>query len=275
MMKMNKNHHKKLEDVSKKVRKSIIKMLVPEESHHIGCALSIVEIAVYLYFHKMNIFPQNPDHPKRDIFILSKGHAASAIYAVLVEKGFFPKSRLKEYDTDGGFLPEHASKEIPGVELSTGSLGHGLPAGLGFAFDMKRKKSTRKVYVLMSDGELNEGSNWEAFMFAAHHKLSNVIAIIDNNTFQGYGKTKDILDIEPLEKKFIAFGWDVHRVDGHDFHKLDSVFHTIESEKAQKPHVIIADTIKGKGVPFFEGKFESHYSSLKKEQKNEILKNMQ
>jgi len=152
-------------------------------------------------------------------------------------------------------------------------LGHGLPVGNGFALGFKNDEKKNRVYVLMSDGELNEGSNWEAFLFAPHHKLNNLTAIIDYNKFQGYGAVKDVLDLEPLREKFQSFGWKVIEVDGHDFGQLNKAFEECKRE-SQKPQIIIANTIKGKGVKFFEGKFESHYLSLSKEKKKEILEEL-
>ena len=249
-------------------------MLVPSASHHIGCALDIVEILVYLYFDFLNVYPKKPNHPNRDIFILSKGHAASALYAVLVLKGFFPKKVLLAYDQNGGTLPEHASRVAPGVELSTGSLGHGLPVGTGFALAAKNDKSNKKIVVLMSDGELDEGSNWESIMFAAHHKLNNLIAIIDKNDFQGYASTDKVLNLSPLLKKFEVFGWEGIEIDGHDFSELKNAFKRFKYSN-DKPKVVICNTIKGKGVSIFEGKFESHYKSLSADEKQEALKELE
>lgn len=272
---------KYLERKSFYIRQKIIQMLVPNESHHIGCSLAIVDILTTLYFNELFINPKNPNDPHRDIFILSKGHAGAALYATLAEKGFFNKNILRKYDVDGGLLPEHITKIVPGVEVSTGSLGHGLPIGVGFAIRFKHEKKKNKTFVLISDGELNEGSNWEAIMFSAQHKLSNLIVIVDLNRMQGYGMTKDIIDLEPLEEKFIQFNWNAMRVKGHDFSELLNAFAQAKnknkrkpSDSDDKPTIIIAETIKGKSIPYFEGKFDSHYKSIDLDTKQKILSDL-
>lgn len=263
-----------LQEKAKAIRKDILHMLVPQESHHIGCALDIVEIFTTLYFQEMHVNSVDSKDPTRDICILSKGHAASALYATLYEKGFFSRELLHTYDRDGGTLPEHASCEVPGVEFSTGSLGHGLPVANGMALSYLRDKKTNKVFCILSDGELNEGSNWEAFMFAGHHKISNLTVIVDMNGFQGYSTTEKVIDLFPLPRKLQEFRWDTHEVDGHDFKQLVDVFKKIKVEKIQKPHIIFAKTIKGKGVASMEGKFEAHYKSISAEQKQQLLKDL-
>lgn len=260
-----------LKKTTTQIRKNIIEMLVPKESHHIGCSLSIVEILTSLYFQQMSIDPKKPIDPKRDIFILSKGHAAAALYATLAERGFFDKKILAQYDTEGGLLPEHVTRVVPGIELSTGSLGHGLPVGVGFALSSRNDKKKNHVYVLVSDGELDEGSSWEAILFAGHHKLSNLIVIVDYNKLQGFGTTHEVLDLEPLSAKLKAFGWNVYDVDGHDFGDLDNVFEKIKNSQDGSPHFVIANTIKGKGIAHFEGKFESHYHSIDEVTKETLL----
>ncbi len=264
-----------LKQIAKEIRFAAMQMIVPHESHHIGCALGIVELLVWLYFELLKINPKHPKSPDRDIFILSKGHAASALYATLYRRGFFSKEILMSYDKDGGMLPEHATAVVPGVEISTGSLGHGLPIGIGFAKSFKNDRKNNKVYVLISDGELNEGSNWEAFMFAAHHRLDNLYVIIDRNGYQGYGNTKDIINLSPLSSKLKVFNWNVLEADGHDFTSLAKITQLIKGSSANKPTCIIAKTVKGKGVPAFEGKFESHYESLDEKTKQTILKELQ
>ncbi len=261
----------KLDAIAHQIRYEIIKMLVPLESHHIGCSLGIVEILTALYFEVMNIDPKNPEDINRDYFILSKGHAGASLYATLALRGFFDKKLLSQYDTNGGLLPEHASRVVSGVELSTGSLGHGLPVGLGLALSAKRDKRPNKVFVLMSDGELDEGSNWEAFLFASQHKLNNVIAIIDKNGLQGFGKTEEVISVEPIKEKLESFGWAVQEADGHDLQSLKKAMTEAQNSQSDKPNIIIAKTIKGRGIPFFEGKFESHYYSISEEKKAELL----
>lgn len=260
-----------MEDKAKKIRRLMIEALAPKESHHIGSSLSAVEILVYLYSNVLKVNSQNPKDPDRDIFILSKGHGALALYAVLCEKGFFSREFLMGYDKEGGTLPEHASTLAPGVELSTGSLGHGLPVGNGFALGFRNDGKNNRVYVLMSDGEMNEGSNWEAIMFAGHHRLGNLTAIIDLNGFQGYAETKKVIDLTPLSSKIAQFGWNVYMADGHSFADLEKAYNAVKVQKNGKPNMIIAKTIKGKGVPYFEGRFDSHYKSVDQTTKEQIL----
>lgn len=260
-----------LKKYSAKIRKNLIEMLVPKESHHIGCSLSIVDILTYLYFSELTVYPQSPKNKNRDIFILSKGHAGAALYATLFEKGFMSKKMLMSYDRNGGILPEHASVICPGVELSTGSLGHALAVGIGFALSFRNDKKKNSVYVLLSDGELDEGSNWEGIMFAGFHKLCNITVIVDANGLQGYASGAEMLNHSDIAKRVAPFGWNTYICDGHDFTDIHNVFKQIHSRKNIGPNFIIAHTIKGKGVPYFEGKFESHYQSLSEEVKKEIL----
>jgi len=268
------SNDKNLTETAKEIRKYIIEVLRPKESHHIGCSFSIVDILTLLYCRVLKTFPETPKNSRRDIFILSKGHAALAVYAILCKKGFFKKGTLMTYEQDGSWLPEHMSTKVPGVELSTGSLGHGLPVGIGFATSFINDKKKNKVVVLMSDGELNEGSNWEAIMYAGHHQLNNLTVIIDLNGFQGYAPTKKVIDLLPIKEKIIPFNWNVYEVNGHDFKAMEKVFNQIKNSRNNKPNFIIAKTVKGKGVPYFEGKFESHYKSVDEKTKTEILKDL-
>lgn len=271
---MRRDSLRRLEKKAFAIRKSIIAMLVPHESHHIGCSLSIVEILTVLYYKVLNIDPHKPEDSQRDIFILSKGHAGAALYATLAHKGFFDMSILNSYDRDGGLLPEHATRVVPGVEFSTGSLGHGLPVGVGFALSAVKKPRKNRVYVLVSDGDLNEGSNWEAIMFAAHHKLHNLVVIMDYNKLQGYGATKKVLDLEPYQSKLSLFRWNTCEVDGHSLPQLVKVFAKISQSKNKQPHFVIAHTTKGKGVAYLEGRFDSHYKSVDPALKEAILKRL-
>ncbi len=262
---------KELEKISFDIRNLFLDMIAPKETHHIGCCLSIIDILTVLYFYVLRINPNKPNDPNRDIFVLSKGHAGGAVYATLVRRGFFDKKILSGFDRNNGTLIEHITTSVPGVEFSTGSLGHGLPFGVGYALSIKRDKKKNRIFVLMSDGELDEGSNWEAIMFAGHHKLNNLIAIIDKNNFQGYGKTQDIINLDPIKDKFAVFHWNVYEADGHDFLSLIKTFQKIHHSQNNNPHCIIANTIKGKGIPHYEGKFESHYKSLDAETKKKII----
>ena len=257
---------KYFEKIAQDIRIKIIEMLFNSKSSHLGSSLSIVDIITFLYFGFLNIDPENPDNPDRDRFILSKGHACSALYAALAMRGFFPVKLLEKYCINNGLFSGHCTFGIiPGIEASTGSLGHGLPMGIGMAIAGRNLKNKYRVFVLLSDGECNEGSVWEAAMFAGHHKLDNLTAIIDFNGLQALGYTKDILNLEPFLKKWESFGWEAIEVDGHNFLSLKKAFSKIPI-KESKPSLIVAKTIKGKGVSFAENRIEWHYKSLSKDQ---------
>jgi len=243
-------------ELARKVRIHAVRMVNKGGSSHIGSVLSIVDILAVLYGKVMQYRSKEPKWTNRDRFILSKGHAGVGVYAVLAECGFFNVLELNKHYQDGSIFSGHVShKGIPGVELSTGSLGHGLPVSAGMALAAKIDKKDHKIFVVMSDGELDEGSNWEAFMFAAHHGLNNLTAVIDRNKLQSMRTTEETLSLEPLRDKLIAFGWNVIEVDGHNHEEL---FLAIDGY-TKKPKVIIANTIKGKGVSFMENKIEWHY----------------
>ena len=262
---MNKDK-KYLEKIARDIRIKIIEMLFNSKSSHLGSSLSIVDIITFLYFGFLNIDPENPDKRDRDRFILSKGHACSALYASLAIRGFFSVELLEKYCINNGLFSGHCTFGIiPGIEASTGSLGHGLPMGIGMAIAGRNLKNKYRVFVLLSDGECNEGSVWEAAMFAGHHKLDNLTAIIDFNGLQAFGYTKDILNLDPFLKKWESFGWEAIEVDGHNFLSLKKAFSKMPI-KENKPSLIVAKTIKGKGVSFAENKIEWHYKSLSKEQ---------
>ena len=243
-----------LKGIAKIIRRRIIEMINEAKSGHPGGSLSCVEILVSLYFNKMKYDPENPMWPDRDRFILSKGHAAPALYAVLAEAGFFPTEELKTLRKLGSRLQGHASMYTPGIDASTGSLGMGLAIANGMAISAKLDKKKYHVYVLLGDGELQEGNIWEAAMSAANYNLSNVTAIIDRNHVQQTGFTENIMKLEPLEDKWKSFGWAVLHVDGHN---ISEILRALD-EKISKPKVIIADTVKGKGVSFMENKHEWH-----------------
>lgn len=263
-----KNSEKFIVDTLKKKAKEV-KKLVLQISHqakvgHIGSALSIADILTVLYFSTLRVRPKQPKWENRDRFILSKGHAAAALYSVLYLKGFFTKRVLTSYCQNKGSLGVHPEHETAGVEVTTGSLGHGLSVGVGMALNAKIDKKNYKTVVLISDAECNEGEIWQAAATANHYKLNNLITIIDNNKVQAFGKTKEVLDFEPLSQKWLSFGWDVIEVNGHN---IESLFKIFSSDLAQtKPTVIIANTIRGKGVSFMEHKLEWHYFSTTKEQ---------
>jgi transketolase len=244
-------------ELSKRIRINALKMVHASKSSHIGSALSIADIVAVLYENILNYQSKKIYWNDRDRFILSKGHSCSIIYAVLAEKGFIKIKDLSTYTKKFSLLMSHISHKVPGVEFSTGSLGHGLPFGVGKAIVGKQLKKTWRVFVLCSDGEMQEGANWEAMMFAAHHKLNNLVLIIDNNNLQSLDTVEKTLNLNPLEKKIEAFGWDVIRINGHDHEALRF---TLE-KKGKKPLCIICDTIKGKGVSFMENQVKWHYSS--------------
>ena len=258
---------------AKKIRAMSLQMVTEAKASHIGSALSIADIIAVLYFDELQLDCKQPKMQTRDRFILSKGHACVAVYAALAEKGFFPKSDLDSYGKDHSNLMNHISHKVAGVEFSSGALGHGLPFGVGKALAGKLLNADWRVFVLLSDGELDEGSNWEAIMFAAHHKLSTLIAIVDYNKLQSLTSIANTLGLEPLVDKLIAFGWDVREVDGHNHADLKSVLKQTPWS-SNKPSVLIAHTTKGKGVSFMENKVEWHYRNPSSEELSEALKEL-
>jgi len=253
---------------AKEIRKKLLKIMYKSGGSHIGGSLSCVDILTVLYFKVLSV----KRSMQRDRFILSKGHAVAALYSVLCEKGFFSTRKLYTYCGEGSTLAGHSTlNSAAGIESTTGSLGHGLSIGAGMALAGKNDKRKYKVFVLMGDGECNEGSVWEAALFAAQHKLDNLVAIIDNNKLQGLGEGRHIMNLEPLEKKWQSFGWSTQRVDGHNFKELDQALSSVPFQ-AQKPSILIADTVKGKGISFMEGRYEWHYKSLNLDQYNQGVK---
>ncbi len=258
-MNLSEKQLKKYENIAKKIRKKILDISYKTKSTHIGSSFSIVEILVALYFKHLKINPKKPLDKNRDKFILSKGHACSAFYTTLFYKGFFDKKIFNGFAKDEGTLEHHPNYDIKrGIEASTGSLGHGLSLGVGMALAAKYNKSKQRIYVLLADGELNEGSNWEAIMFAAQHKLDNLVAIVDYNKIQALGRVKDIIDLKPLDKKWQSFNWSVKEINGHNFKQIFNALEKVPFKK-NRPSVIIANTIKGKGVSFMENKLLWHY----------------
>ncbi len=242
------------------IRRNALRMVHSAKASHIGSALSIADIVAVLYGGVMKHDPADPRLPDRDRFILSKGHACVAIYAALAARGFFPEAELERYGKDHSNMMSHISHKVPGVEFSTGSLGHGLPFGTGKALAAKRRGMPWRTFVLLSDGEWGEGSNWEACMFAAHHQLDNLVAIIDYNKLQSLRSVAETLALEPLADKLTAFGWGVREVDGHDHAALSQALGTAPWMPG-KPSVLIAHTTKGKGVSFMENSVKWHYSN--------------
>ncbi len=248
-------------ELARKVRVDALRMVHKARASHIGSCLSAADILAVLYASVLNFDAANPALPSRDRFILSKGHAAAVLYAVLAESGFFPREWLEHYTEDGSPLAGHAvHKGVPGVEVSTGSLGHGLSIGVGMALGARRTKTAYRVFVLMSDGECDEGSVWEAALFAGHHGLENLVAIVDQNQIQSFGRVADVLDLEPFADKWRAFGWNVVELDGHDHFALSRALQGAPGVP-ERPTLVVARTVKGKGVSFMEDKLEWHYRS--------------
>lgn len=260
-------------DFAKEIRKLTLKMVFNAKASHIGGAFSMTDILAVLYKNILKINPAQPNDDNRDRFLLSKGHACTSLYATLGLKGFFDVEELSTYATNGSKFLSHTSHYISGVEISAGSLGHALPIACGLAIAAKKKQKTWKTYCLLSDGELNEGSNWESILLAPQLKLNNLILIIDYNKIQSFGFIKDIIDIEPLSKKFESFNWETYEIDGHNHEELITTFNTCDNNNL-KPKVIICNTIKGKGVSFMENKLLWHYKSPNQEEYNQALEEL-
>lgn len=245
--------------LARRIRSRLVEMSHVAETPHLGSALSCVDILVAAYWGFLRIDPAQPLADSRDRFILSKGHAATALYAVLAERGFFDARLLASYNEDGGVLPEHPGLQcVPGVEAATGSLGHGLPLALGMALAGRIRGLDYRCVVLMSDGECEEGSVWEAALFAPAHRLDGVVAIVDYNKWQATGRSDEIMSLAPLAEKWRAFGWDAVEVDGHD---LDALLAALRrpADGTGRPRVIVAHTVKGRGVSFMEDDNNWHY----------------
>jgi transketolase len=250
--------------LAKRVRRHVVMMASRGGSSHVASGLSIVDILAVLYSGGINVLPRSPNWSDRDRFILSKGHAGAAVYAVLAEVGFFPVEKLATHYQDGSDLSGHVShKNNPGVELSTGSLGHGLSVACGTAYSLKLRGSASRLFCLMSDGECDEGSNWEAILFAGHHKLDNLVAIVDYNKIQSLASVSETLELEPFVDKFASFSWEVREADGHDHGALRQA---ISPSSTGRPVVVIAHTTKGRGVSFMENSVLWHYRAPKGEE---------
>lgn len=253
------------EKFAREIRKQSLQMVYNAKTSHIGSSLSIADILAVLYDNVLHVDPKNPDEPNRDKLLLSKGHACTGLYAALGLKNFFPIEDLATYTQDGSIFQSHTNHHIPGIEISAGSLGHALPVSCGLALAAKRKKSEWKTYCLVSDGELDEGSNWESILFAPQLKLDNLILIVDYNKIQSLGTVKEVIDLHPLKEKFESFKWETDEIDGHDHQALKDIFKKVQSLNG-KPKVIIAHTVKGKGVSFMENELLWHYKSPNEEQ---------
>lgn len=259
-----------LQKIAQEARKLIIEIACKSHSVHVGPSLSCVDLLTTLYFHELKISLDNWN--KRDIFVLSKGHAALALYAVLTLKGIISREILDNYFQNDGTLPAHLDRfSAKGIEVSTGSLGHGFNVALGMAYGFKLRRDKRKVYVLIGDGESEEGSIWEGALFAPKLKIDNITTIMDFNDLQGYGRPTQICHFEPIAKKWRSFGWQVYEVDGHAFAKIIAVF---RKPHYGRPKIIIAHTLKGKGISFMEDELKWHYFIVNEELKEKALKEL-
>lgn len=269
-----KDYLAKLKRIAYQARKQILISSCRSGLSHIGSCLSLIDLLVVLYFDVMNINPKSPWQKNRDRLILSKGHGALGLYAALVQRGFFSKKLLNQYGQDHTPLTVHpVRKSAPGIEATTGSLGHGLSLGVGLALAARRSKQTWRTFVIMSDGECDEGSTWEAAMMAGQLKLDNLIAIVDYNKLQCFGRNKDVIDLEPFAAKWRAVNWAAVEINGHNFKDILTALWSVPKIK-DKPAVIIAHTIKGKGVPYMENKMEWHHLTIKPEDLPKTLKSL-
>jgi transketolase len=260
-----------LEKHADNIRKSILEMAYLAQSAHTGGSLSCVDLLTVLYFSVLKVYPKSPLDSARDRFIFSKAHDCKALYAVLSEKGFFDKNKLKAYEQNGG-ISGHSTKGIlPGVEITAGSLGHGLPIANGIAYAGKIDNKAHRIFAMLSDGECDEGSTWEAILFAGQHKLDNLIVIVDYNKLQGFGRIDEVMDLEPFANKWKDFGWEVKEVDGHNIEKIHNALRVIPFKKG-KPSVLIAHTIKGYGgVQKHIDKVSSQYKPPTEEEYKEAI----
>jgi transketolase len=258
-------------DLSKRLRCHALRMTSLGGASHIGSIFSVADVIAVLYADILRVDPARPSWPERDRLILSKGHAGACVYAALAERGFFSTAKLETFYQDGSELSGHVShKGIPGVELSTGSLGHGLSVGGGMALSGRLDGRNYRTFVVMSDGECDEGSNWEAILFAGHHRLDNLVAIVDYNKIQSLAPVSETLELEPFVEKWSSFGWGVREVDGHDHEKLALALRSLPFVP-MRPSVLIAHTIKGKGVSFMENSVLWHYRCAKGEEFDRAL----
>lgn len=259
--------------IANNIRCYALNCVYKSKSSHIGSGFSCADILTVLYGGWLNISPGSIKDPNRDRFIMSKGHAAATYYATLAEYGFIPKEWLQSYCQFGSKLGGHVSHNVPGVEFSSGSLGHGLPAGVGMALGAKRAGKDYRAVVLMSDGEMDSGANWEAVLMAASQKLDNLLVIVDKNKLQAMGFTENVVSLGDLAEKFEAFGWSAKNIDGHNFEAIKKVLDQFPF-MSEKPGVVIANTIKGKGVSFMENQLEWHYKSPNEDEFNKAMKEL-
>ena len=262
---------KSLKDKATFLRKEMITIVSTAKSSHIGGMLSCLDIVSYLYYKRMNFSKDNYKNKDRDRFILSKGHASLVVYAILADMGIIPREYLKEYCTDGGKLIGHLDYNIPGVEVSTGSLGHGLPMAAGIALANKMDKLDSRTYCLIGDGECNEGSIWESLIFIARAGLKNLVIIVDANRLQGYDFCDYLCKRDTLKNMLKSTGLNYYELNGHNFSEIEKTFREIDSSDNNKAHIIFADTVKGKGVSYMEGRLEWHYKSPNEEELKQAI----
>lgn len=263
-----------LKALSYKLRQDVIDIIMAGKAGHIGGDMSVMETMVALYFHEMNISPENQDDPNRDMFVLSKGHCVESLYAVLAEKGFFPLEQvLKEYSKFGSKFIGHPNNKLPGIEMNSGSLGHGLAVAVGMALGEKMDNRDARVYVVMGDGELAEGSVWEGAMSATQYKLDNLCAVVDRNRLQISGTTEEVMHQDSVEERFAAFGWNVLSVDGNDVDAMIAAFDEAKTVKG-KPTLVVANTTKGKGSSVMENKASWHHHVPTAEEYEQIMKDL-
>jgi len=249
-----------------RVRRHVVRMAHRSGGSHVGTSLSTADVLSVIYAKILRVDPARPEWPERDRFILSKGHGCAALYAILAERGFFPTEWLDTYYQNGSYLVGHVTHTgVPGVEVSTGSLGHGLSIACGMAFAARRAKSGSRVFAMLSDGECDEGSTWEAVLLAGHHGLDNLVAIVDYNKIQSLGRVEEVLDLEPFGAKWSAFNWALREIDGHDFDQIERALLSVPFTPG-KPSCILAHTVKGKGVSFMEDKLLWHYRAPDEEE---------
>jgi len=261
-----------LQEIARKIRVLSLKMTTRSKSGHPGGSLSEADILAVLYFHEMKINPDDHNDPERDRFVLSKGHACPGLYAALALKGIIPVKELEYFRELGHLLQGHPSRETPGIETISGTLGQGFSASCGMALAAKLDKKRHRVYVVLGDGELQEGIVWEAAMFAAHYNLRNLTVFVDANGCQNDGYVKDIMEVEPIEDKFRAFGWDTVRIDGHDIVQIIEAL--AKAKESEKPFAIVADTVKGKSISFMENDPQWHGKAASDEQLEKALKEL-
>ena len=260
-----------LKALSYRLRQNVVDMIMAGKAGHIGGDMSVMETMVSLYFHAMNISPENQDDPNRDMFVMSKGHCVETLYAVLAEKGFFPIEQVvREYSQFGSKFIGHPNNKLPGIEMNSGSLGHGLPVAVGMALAQKMDKRPSRTYVVMGDGELAEGSVWEGAMSATQYGLDNLCAVIDRNRLQISGTTEEVMHQDSVEARFAAFGWNVLSVDGNDVDAMNAAFDAAKTVKG-KPTLIVANTTKGKGSNVMENKASWHHHVPTAEEYEQIM----